>query len=139
MHFINSFNKGVNLQAPRKQFLRIEETFLWYSVKEKISLNWRKFCWFKQIFFSVNKYFSLDQKNFFWINKTFFNSKLFLFRPYIKEMFLQFKKTVFSVIFIYNFYPLFASATSKSYSTFKILLQTYCYLFWLVFLLELLF
>ena len=32
--------------TPRKQFFWIKETFLWYTVKEKISLNWRKFCWF---------------------------------------------------------------------------------------------
>ena len=56
----------------------------------KNSLNWRKFCWLKQIFFNVNKYISLVQRTFFWIKKTFFNSKKFFLWPYIKE-------TVFSV------------------------------------------
>ena len=49
----------------RKQFLWIRETFLWYTIKEKISLNWRKFCWFKTIFFNVNKSISLDQRKFY--------------------------------------------------------------------------
>ena len=70
-------------EAPWKQFL-------WYTVKEKISLNWKKFCWFNKIFFNVNKSISFDQRKFFWINKTFFNSKKFFLWPYIKE-------TVFSV------------------------------------------
>ena len=57
--------------APRKQFL-------WYTVKEKISWNERKFRWFAKVFFNVNKSFSLDQRTFFWINKTTFNLKKFL-------------------------------------------------------------
>ena len=31
------------LTSPRKQFLWIKETFLWYTAKEKISLNSGKF------------------------------------------------------------------------------------------------
>ena len=84
-------------RSPRKQFLWIKETFLWYTVKEKISLNWRKFCWFKNIFFNTNKSISLDQRNFFWIDKTLFNSKKFFLQQYTKEMFLWFKETFFSV------------------------------------------
>ena len=79
----------------RKQFLWIRETFLWYTVKERISFNWRMFCWFKQIFFNVNKSISLDPRHFFWINKTFFNLKKFFLWPYIKEIFFWFKETVF--------------------------------------------
>ena len=51
----------------------------------------------QKIFFNVNKSISLDKRKFFWINKTFFNSKKFFLWPYIKEMFLWFKETVFSV------------------------------------------
>ena len=87
----------VLLITPKKQFLWIKETFLWYKVKEKISLNWRKFCWFKKIFFNVNKSISLDRRKFVWINKSFFNSKKVFPWPYIKEMFHWFKETVFSV------------------------------------------
>ena len=32
-------------------FSDLKKTFLWYMVKEKKSLNWKKFCWFKKIFF----------------------------------------------------------------------------------------
>ena len=78
------------LHAPRQQFL-------WYTVKEKISLNWRKFCWFKKIFFNVNKSISWGQSTFFWINKTFFNSKKCFLWPCIHEMFFWFKESVFSV------------------------------------------
>ena len=49
------------------------------------------------IFFNVNKSITLDQRKFFWINKTFFNSKKYFLWPQIKEMFLWFKETVFSV------------------------------------------
>ena len=83
---------------PKKQFLWIKETFLWYTVKEKISLNWRKFCRFKKNFFSINKSICLHQKKLFLINKTFYTSKtFFFFWPQIKKMFLWFKETVFSV------------------------------------------
>ena len=79
--------------APRKQFLRIKEKFLWYTVKDKISLNWRKFCWFKKKFFNVNKSISLDQRIFFLINKTFFNSKKFSsFTVYQRNLSLISKK-----------------------------------------------
>ena len=44
-------------------------------LKEKISLNWKKFCSLKKIFFNANKSTSLDQRKIFWINKTFFNFK----------------------------------------------------------------
>ena len=86
-----------------KQFLWFKGKLLWYTVKENISLNWRKFCRFKQIFFNVNKSISQDQRKFFWINKTFFNSKKSFLWPYIKEMFLSFKETVFLGALI-NFY-----------------------------------
>ena len=66
-------------------------------VTERIYLNWRKFCWFKNIFFNINKSISSDQREFFWINKTFFNSKKFFLWLYIKEMFLWFKEIVFGV------------------------------------------
>ena len=46
---------------------------------------------------NVNKSISIDQKTFFCINKTFFISKKFFHWPYIKEMFLWFKESVFSV------------------------------------------
>ena len=82
--------------ARRKQFLWIKETFLWYTVKENISLNWRKFCWLKKIFFNTNKSISLDQRKFFGIKKTFFNSKKCYLSPYIKE-------TVFSVWLLVNY------------------------------------
>ena len=87
---------------PRKKFLWIKEKFLWYTVNEKIYLNWRKFCWNKKIFFNVNKSIFLDQRKFFWNNKTFFNSKKFFLWPYIEEMFLWFKEIVFSVMICFN-------------------------------------
>ena len=77
-----------------------QRNIFWYMVKEKVSLNWRKFRWFKKNFFNVNKSISLDQRKFFWINKTIFNSKKFFLSPHIKEMFLWFKETVFSVQWI---------------------------------------
>ena len=46
------------LETSRKQFL-------WYKVKEKIFLNWRKFCCFKKIFINVNKSIYMDQRIFF--------------------------------------------------------------------------
>ena len=52
------------------------------------------------MFFNVNKSISLDLRTFFWINKTFFNSKKFFHCPYITDIFLWFKETVFSVKWI---------------------------------------
>ena len=49
---LNSADGGYYITTLRKQFL-------WYTVKEKISLNCRKFCCFKKIFFNVNESFSL--------------------------------------------------------------------------------
>ena len=54
----------IQYSTPRKQFLWIKKTFHLYRIKGKISLNWRKFCWFKKIFFNVNKSIYLDQKIF---------------------------------------------------------------------------
>ena len=93
----NQYKFRTNKIAPSKQFLSIKEIFIWYAVKEKTSLNWRKFCWFKKICFNVNKTIPLDLSNFFWINKAFFNSKKFFLWSYIKEMFLWFKEIVFWV------------------------------------------
>ena len=87
-HFI-AWSKYLITISARKQFLWIKGTFFLYTVKEKISLNSRKFCWFKKIFFSVNKSISLDQRKFFWINKTYFNSKKLFLWPYIKETVLS--------------------------------------------------
>ena len=71
------------VDALRKQFFWIKETFVWYKVREKFSLIQR------------NRFDDIKEN--FWINKTFFNSKKFLLWPYIKQMSLWFKKTVFSV------------------------------------------
>ena len=74
-------------------YLRKNNTQKTVSLNQRnISLNWRKFCWFKKMFFNVNKSISLDQRKFFWINKTFFNSKEFFLWPYIKEMYFDSKK-----------------------------------------------
>ena len=70
----------------RKQFLWIKETFLSYTVKENISMD----------FFNSNKSISLDQREFFWINKTFFISINCFLWSYIKEMFLWIKETFLS-------------------------------------------
>ena len=64
-------------------------------------------------FFNVNKSISLDQRKFLWINKSFFNPKKLFLWPYIKEIFLWFKETVFSVYWFYmkihfrNFHQIF--------------------------------
>ena len=50
------FNKNILSDTPRKQFL-------WN--KKNISLNYRKFSWFKIIFFNVKKSISLDQRKFY--------------------------------------------------------------------------
>ena len=82
MIYLNGIKLVWFKHTPRKQFF-------WYTVKEKISLNWRKFCWFKKIFFKVNKSISLDQRTFFWINETFFNSKKFFLDRISKKLFSQ--------------------------------------------------
>ena len=78
--------------TPRKQFLWIKETFLWYMVKEKISLNWKKFCWFKNIFFNVNKSISLDQRKFFELTELFLIQRNFFFDGVLKKCFFDSKK-----------------------------------------------
>ena len=71
--------------TPRKQFL-------WYTVKEQISLHWRKFCWFKKIFFNLNKSISWDQRNFFELTKLSLIQRNLFFDRISKKCFFDSKK-----------------------------------------------
>ena len=57
----NNLIKNQSFSTPRKQFLWIKEMFLWYTVKENISLIWRKFCWLKKICFNQKNYLQLKE------------------------------------------------------------------------------
>ena len=101
-------------------------------VKEKNSLNWRKFRWFKKKFFNVNKSIFLDQRkfylaysnaqicliqrNFVWIRETFFSVysqktvslnqiNISLIYGQIKN-FSELKKVLLKLIsWVWNFWP----------------------------------
>ena len=104
-----------------KKFLCIKETFIWpysnaqisliqrknvwiketffyptvivkYTVKEKISLNWRKFFWFKTIFFNVKNLFLWIKENFFELTKLSSIKKNFFFDRISKKCFFDSKK-----------------------------------------------
>ena len=97
LKLLTVYKEKLFIAATRKQFL-------WYTVKEKISLNWRKFCWFKNIFYdpkvgdliTLKKIFfestklSSIQRNFFFdciSKKFFFRSKKYFFGS--KKLFSQ--------------------------------------------------
>ena len=78
--------------TPRKQFLWIKETFVWYTVKEKISLNWRKFCWLKKISLIYTNQFLWIKEIFFELTNLSLIQRIFFFDRISKECFFDSKK-----------------------------------------------
>ena len=108
-HFFDIWSKNKFLWI-NKSFAHSKKKKKIFNIIKSISLGQRKFLWIIKPFFNSTK-FSWTRRNrfdyieyFFFLRiiKTFFNSKKYVLWPYIKEMFLCLKETLFSVFFWYR-------------------------------------